>query len=137
MEPASIRYKNPGAMWGKGNPIAAKWGAGPTVNLNDVYSAASLRLSSCPIPSRLTYRLLSHPSPTPQRGPSVRFSRQSSMPFSKGNDHDYLDDLRRSRFQRWRRFVWFCKTKIQGLVIDANTLSAKLHAQADKIKAGL
>jgi hypothetical protein len=35
MEPASIRYKNPGAMWGKGNPIATKWGAGPTVNLND------------------------------------------------------------------------------------------------------
>ncbi len=34
-EPASIRYKNPGAMWGKGNPIATKWGAGPTVNLND------------------------------------------------------------------------------------------------------
>lgn len=25
MEPASIRYKNPGAMWG--NPIAVKWGA--------------------------------------------------------------------------------------------------------------
>lgn len=27
MEPASIRYKNPGAMWG--NPIAIKWGALP------------------------------------------------------------------------------------------------------------
>jgi hypothetical protein len=34
-------------------------------------------------------------------------------------------------------FIWFAKTKIQSLVIDANTLSAKLHAQADKIKAGL
>jgi len=33
--------------------------------------------------------------------------------------------------------VWFAKTKIQGLVLDANALSAKLHAQADKIKAGL
>jgi hypothetical protein len=35
MEPASIRYKNPGAMWGKGNPIAVKWGASSTVSLND------------------------------------------------------------------------------------------------------
>lgn len=35
MEPASIRYNNPGAMWGKGNPIAAKWGAGQTMSLND------------------------------------------------------------------------------------------------------
>lgn len=34
-------------------------------------------------------------------------------------------------------FIWFAKTKIQGLVLDANALSAKLHAQADKIKAGL
>lgn len=31
--------------------------------------------------------------------------------------------------------IWFFKTKIQSLVIDANTLSAKLHAQADAIKA--
>jgi len=29
--------------------------------------------------------------------------------------------------------VWFCKSKIQGLVIDANSLSAKLHAEADAI----
>lgn len=34
-EPASIRYKNPGAMWGKGNPIAKKWGSTGTVVLND------------------------------------------------------------------------------------------------------
>ncbi len=33
--------------------------------------------------------------------------------------------------------IWFGKTKIQSLVIDANTLSAKLHAQADKIKGVL
>lgn len=34
MEPASIRYKNPGAMWG--NALARKWGANPkAVNLND------------------------------------------------------------------------------------------------------
>lgn len=34
MEPASIRYKNPGAMWG--NPIAIKWGAKKKpVTLND------------------------------------------------------------------------------------------------------
>jgi hypothetical protein len=33
--PASIRYNNPGAMWGKGNPIASKWGAGQTQDLND------------------------------------------------------------------------------------------------------
>lgn len=33
-EPASIRYKNPGAMWG--NAIAIKWGASPKpVTLND------------------------------------------------------------------------------------------------------
>jgi hypothetical protein len=31
--------------------------------------------------------------------------------------------------------IWFGKTRIQGLVIDANTLSAKLHAQADAISA--
>ena len=31
-------------------------------------------------------------------------------------------------------FIWFFKTKIQGLVIDANKLSAKLHAQADALK---
>jgi len=29
--------------------------------------------------------------------------------------------------------VWFFKTKIESLVIDANKLSAKLHAQADAI----
>src|SRR5262245_43067045 len=33
-EPASIRYKNPGAMWGN-NAIAKKWGAIKTVGLND------------------------------------------------------------------------------------------------------
>ena len=34
MEPASIRYKNPGAMWG--NKLAIKWGAAPrAVVLND------------------------------------------------------------------------------------------------------
>lgn len=34
MEPASIRFKNPGAMWG--NPIAIKWGAQKkAVTLND------------------------------------------------------------------------------------------------------
>lgn len=34
-EPASIRFKNPGAMWGKGNQIAKKWGSTGTVVLND------------------------------------------------------------------------------------------------------
>ena len=29
--------------------------------------------------------------------------------------------------------IWFGKEKIQALVIDANTLSAKLHAKADAI----
>jgi hypothetical protein len=33
-EPASIRYKNPGAMWG-GSGLAKKWGALQTVGLND------------------------------------------------------------------------------------------------------
>lgn len=34
MEPASIRYKNPGAMWG--SKLAIKWGASPrAVSLND------------------------------------------------------------------------------------------------------
>src|SRR3954470_3990744 len=33
-EPASIRYKNPGAMWG-GNPISKKWGEIGNVALND------------------------------------------------------------------------------------------------------
>lgn len=33
-EPASIRYKNPGAMWG-GSALAKKWGAMQTVGLND------------------------------------------------------------------------------------------------------
>lgn len=33
MEPASIRYKNPGAMWG--NALAKKWGSTQTVTLND------------------------------------------------------------------------------------------------------
>ncbi len=33
MEPASIRYKNPGAMWG--SPIAKKWGATAAVVLKD------------------------------------------------------------------------------------------------------
>lgn len=31
--------------------------------------------------------------------------------------------------------IWFGKTKLQELVIGANALSAKLHAQADAIKA--
>ena len=34
-------------------------------------------------------------------------------------------------------FIWFGKTLIQRLVIDANTLSAKLHAQADAIAASV
>jgi hypothetical protein len=34
-------------------------------------------------------------------------------------------------------FMWFAKTSIQSLVIGANALSAKLHAEADKIKAKL
>lgn len=29
--------------------------------------------------------------------------------------------------------IWFFKERIQALVIDANTLSAKLHAKADAI----
>jgi hypothetical protein len=29
--------------------------------------------------------------------------------------------------------IWFCKDKIQALVIGANALSAKLHAKADAI----
>ena len=29
--------------------------------------------------------------------------------------------------------IWFAKDQIQALVIDANTLSAKLHAKADAI----
>jgi hypothetical protein len=33
-EPASIRYNNPGAMWG-GSALAKKWGANQTVGLND------------------------------------------------------------------------------------------------------
>jgi hypothetical protein len=31
-------------------------------------------------------------------------------------------------------FIWFFKTKLQSLVIDANKLSAKLHAQADALR---
>ncbi len=34
MVPASIRYKNPGAMWG-GNPVSKKWGELRDVSLND------------------------------------------------------------------------------------------------------
>ncbi len=34
MEPASIRYRNPGAMWG-GNPVSKKWGEMGNVALND------------------------------------------------------------------------------------------------------
>jgi hypothetical protein len=34
MEPASIRFNNPGAMWG-GSALAKKWGANQTVGLND------------------------------------------------------------------------------------------------------
>jgi len=33
--PASIRSNNPGAMWGKGNPIASKWGSTKTEDLAD------------------------------------------------------------------------------------------------------
>lgn len=29
--------------------------------------------------------------------------------------------------------IWFAKEKIQALVIDANTLSAQIHAKADAI----
>jgi hypothetical protein len=31
-------------------------------------------------------------------------------------------------------FMWFAKTTIQKMVIGANSLSAKLHAQADALK---
>jgi len=30
-------------------------------------------------------------------------------------------------------FIWFFREKIQGLVIDANTLAAKLRAKADTL----
>jgi hypothetical protein len=30
-------------------------------------------------------------------------------------------------------FIWFFRERIQALVIDANTLSAKLHAKANEI----
>lgn len=33
--------------------------------------------------------------------------------------------------------IWFSKNWIMSMVLTANELSAKLHAQADKIKAGL
>lgn len=33
--PASVRFNNPGAMWGKGNKIATAWGATSTTALND------------------------------------------------------------------------------------------------------
>lgn len=33
--------------------------------------------------------------------------------------------------------IWFGKTWIMGMVLTANELSAKLHAEADKIKAKL
>lgn len=29
--------------------------------------------------------------------------------------------------------IWFCKDKVQAMVIGANALSAKLHAQADAL----
>lgn len=35
MDPASIRSNNPGAMWGKGNAIAVKWGSTTTEALAD------------------------------------------------------------------------------------------------------
>jgi hypothetical protein len=31
--------------------------------------------------------------------------------------------------------IWFYKTQIQALVVDANTLAAKLHAEADAVAA--
>ena len=31
-------------------------------------------------------------------------------------------------------FIWFAKERIQLLVIDANALSAKLHAKADALR---
>jgi len=31
--------------------------------------------------------------------------------------------------------IWFCKTWIQALIVDANTLAAKLHAEADAVAA--
>jgi hypothetical protein len=31
--------------------------------------------------------------------------------------------------------IWFCKTRLQALVVDTNTLAAKLHAEADAVAA--
>ena len=31
--------------------------------------------------------------------------------------------------------IWFCKTRIQAMVVDANVLAARLHAEADAIAA--
>ena len=31
--------------------------------------------------------------------------------------------------------IWFCKTRILALVVDANTLAAKLHAEAESVAA--
>ena len=31
--------------------------------------------------------------------------------------------------------IWFCKTRLQAVVIDANALAAKLHAEAEAVAA--
>lgn len=33
--PAAVQYKNPGAMWGKGNPYATRWGSSGYIMLAD------------------------------------------------------------------------------------------------------
>jgi hypothetical protein len=38
-------------------------------------------------------------------------------------------------FMAGAALIWFGRETIQGLVIDANTLSRKLHAKADEIAA--
>jgi hypothetical protein len=38
-------------------------------------------------------------------------------------------------FSAGATLIWFCKTRIQALIVDANMLSAKLHAEADAVAA--
>jgi hypothetical protein len=69
---------------------------------------------------------------TPQGAPSERSSRQFSLRSSKGKA-DTMFEFALSftlRLTAGGALIWFCKDKIQALVIGGKALAAKLEAKA-------
>jgi hypothetical protein len=58
-----------------------------------------------------------------------------SKPSLEGNDIIEFGCAFTLGFVSGGALIWFYKTRIQALVVDANSLAAKLHAEANAVTA--